>query len=206
MDSKGTIHIGEIAYSLRRGKKSGGMGDRSRRRVVRRQARGKAGRHKLQEKDSKGTSHVAKNTYLLHRGKPAGEVGDRGKGHTVRGRAWGKAAAGKPSLQEKDSKGLIQTAGDTNRLRRAMKNRGMGDRSRRHVVRGRAWGKAATGRNKLQEKDSKDMIHTAGYTYALYWERNGGEWGSRRGWAVRWREVHVTCKYMHVTHSTPTCR
>ena len=82
----------------------------------------------------------------------------------------------------------------------------VGDRGKGHTVRGRAWGKAATGRNKLQEKDSKDMIHTAGYTYALYWERNGGEWGSRRGWAVRWREVHVTCKYMHVTHSTPTCR
>ena len=35
------------------------------------------------------------------------------RGHVVRGRAWGKAAAGRPKLQEKDSKGTIQLAGNT---------------------------------------------------------------------------------------------
>ena len=49
---------------------------------------------------------------------------------------------------------LGEMAVDTYPLRREKKTRGMGGRSRGHVVRGRAWGKAAAGRPKLQEKDS----------------------------------------------------
>ena len=72
----------------------------------------------------------------------------------MRGRAWGKAAAGRHKLQEMDSKDTIHMAGDTYMLRQGKKTREMGDRSRGHTVRGRAWGKAATRRPELQEKDS----------------------------------------------------
>ena len=43
---------------------------------------------------------------------------------------------------------------------------GMG-RSRGHVVRGRAWGKAAVGRPEQPAMESKDMIRMAGDTYGL---------------------------------------
>ena len=55
----------------------------------------------------------------------------------VRGRAWGKAVARRPELQEMDSKDMINMAGYTYRLRWRKKTRGMGDRSRGHMVRGR---------------------------------------------------------------------
>ena len=106
----------------------------------------------------------------------------------MRGRAWGQAAAGRPELQEKDSKGMIQLAGKTYGLRRGKKTRGMGGRSRGHAVRGRAWGKAAAGRPKLQEKDSKSTLHMAGYTYALRGGKNiRGMGGRSRGHVVRGR-------------------
>ena len=78
-----------------------------------------------------------------------------------------KAATWRPKLQEKDSKVMIHVAGSTYQLRWRKKTRGMGDRSRGHVVRGRVWGKAAAGRPKLQEKDRTCMIQLAGDTYEL---------------------------------------
>ena len=83
----------------------------------------------------------------------------------MRGRAWGKAAPERPELQEKDSKSTLHMAGNTYELRRGKKTRGLGGRSRGHVVKGRVWGKAAPGRPKLQEMESKDMIHTTGNTH-----------------------------------------
>ena len=108
----------------------------------------------------------------------------------VRGRAWGKAATGRPKLQEKGSKDMIQLAGDTYGLFRGKKTRGMGGRSRGHGVRRQAWGKAvaAAGRPKLQEKDSKDMIHMAKNTYGLRrGKKTRGMGGRCRGHVVRGR-------------------
>ena len=50
-----------------------------------------------------------------------------------------------------DSIGMICMARNTYQLRQGKKNRGIGSRSRGHMVRGRAWGKAAAGRPKLEE-------------------------------------------------------
>ena len=105
-----------------------------------------AGTPSLQEKDSKVIIHMAGNTYVLRWGKQHRGIGSRSKGWVVRGREWGKAAAGRPELQEKGSKDMIHVAEDTYHLLRGKKTRGMGDRRRGRVVRGRAWGKAATGR------------------------------------------------------------
>ena len=128
--------------------------------MVRGRAWGKvaAGRPTLHEKDSKDAIQLAGNTYGLRRGQKNRGIGGRSRGRVVRGRAWGKAAAGRPELQEMDSKDMIQLAGNTYPLRRGKKTRGMGGRSRGHVVRGRAWGKAAAGRPKLREMDSTGMM------------------------------------------------
>ena len=56
------------------------------------------------------------------------------------------------------------------------------------MVRGRAWGQAATRRPKLQEKDRKDMIQMAGYTYSLRRGKKSRGMGERsRGHGVRGR-------------------
>ena len=56
------------------------------------------------------------------------------------------------------------------------------------MVRGRAWGKAAAGRPKLQEEDCEVMIHMAGDTYVLYrGKMDRGVWGRNRGHVVRGR-------------------
>ena len=92
----------------------------------------------------------------------------------MRGQVWGKkkaeeaSAAPRPKLQEKDSKYTIHMAGCTYTLRREKKTREVGDRSTGRVVRGRAWGKAAAGRPKLQEMDRTCMIQLAGDTYPLH--------------------------------------
>ena len=106
---------------------------------------------KVWEMDRTCMCHMVRNTYPLHRGKKTRGMGGRSRGRVVRGRAWGKAATGRPELQEKDSKDMIQLAGYTYQLRRGKKTRGMGGKSRGRVVRGRVWGKAAAGRPKLQE-------------------------------------------------------
>ena len=88
-----------------------------------------------------------------------------------------------------DSKDMIQLAGYTNPLLRGKKTRGMGGRSRGHVVRGRAWGKAAARRPELREKNSKVIIHMAGNTYVLRWGKQHRRIGSRsKGWVVRGRD------------------
>ena len=93
------------------------------------------------------------NTYTLRRGKKNRGIGSRSREHVVRGRAGAKAVTGRPTmLREMDSKDTIPMAEDTYiSLRRGKKNRGIGSRSRGHTVRGRAWGKAAAGRPKLEE-------------------------------------------------------
>ena len=56
------------------------------------------------------------------------------------------------------------------------------------MVRGRAWGKAAGGRPKLPENDSKGTIQLAGYTYPLRQGKKTRGMGSRsRGQVVRGR-------------------
>ena len=122
------------------------MGDRSRGHVVRGRDWGKAavGRPKLQEMDSKGMIHVVFSKHV-----PAvwGKADHRngGQEHEIRGeRAGVGQGSGREARAAREGQlRLGEMAVETYELRREKKTRGMGGRSRGHVVRGRAWGKGS---------------------------------------------------------------
>ena len=86
---------------------------------------------------------------------------------------------------------MVHMAGNTYHLLRGKKIRGMGARSRKHVVRGWAWGKAAAGKTK-QQKPTRCCV---GETRTEEWgpgaedgggERaNGGQSSDREAQAAR---------------------